>query len=214
MDDNYVCPELNLEAFNCPHCSAYARQVWGHLTYDNGPGYSRISHDTKIAFCDRCHKPSLWAYGIMVHPTNSIAPFPNNDMPDDVKTIYEEARSILNYSPRAAAALLRLALDQLMIHLDAKGDNLNKKIAYLVNQGLPDRISKAFDGIRTIGNDAVHSGEIDLKEQPEIAVMLFKLLNIIVEKTITEKREIDALFERIPDNKKNGILNRDKKPAE
>ena len=49
----------------------------------------------------------------MLIPANSTAPMPNVDMPKCVKELYEEARGIVNKSPRGAAALLRLALDKL-----------------------------------------------------------------------------------------------------
>jgi len=53
----------------------------------------------------------------MIHPRKLTAPIPHSDMPDDVKEIYEEARNISDISPRAAAALLRVALEKLTFHL-------------------------------------------------------------------------------------------------
>lgn len=49
----------------------------------------------------------------MIFPSGSNIPMPHTDMPESVKEIYNEAREIASNSPRAAAALLRLALEKL-----------------------------------------------------------------------------------------------------
>jgi len=38
-------------------------------------------------------------------------------MPEDVRSVYEEARTIAQLSPRSSAALLRVALERLVHHL-------------------------------------------------------------------------------------------------
>ncbi|MBQ7074264.1 hypothetical protein IJM86_04305 [bacterium] len=53
----------------------------------------------------------------MIRPNVSPAPLPNEDMPSDVKEIYEEARQVSAFSPRAAAALLRVSLEKLTANL-------------------------------------------------------------------------------------------------
>lgn len=47
-------------------------------------------------------------------------------MPLEVKVIYDEARAVLNISPRSSAALLRLGLEMLLPHLGAKKKILMK----------------------------------------------------------------------------------------
>jgi len=61
-----------------------------------------------------------------------IAPMPTTDMPNDVKADYEEARSIFSQSPRGSTALLRLAIQKLVIFLGEDGEELNKSIENLV----------------------------------------------------------------------------------
>lgn len=161
-------------------------------------------------FCSRCDKYSLWIDEKMIYPHLSIAPFPVEDMPENVKKDFLEAREIVNKSPRAAAALLRLALQKLMPHLEEEGKNLNKDIGNLVKKGLSPKIQKTLDSVRVIGNDAVHPGQMNLDDNIEIAINLFKLLNIIIEEMITKPKEIDLIFDSLPEDKKTGIINRDK----
>jgi hypothetical protein len=137
---------------------------------------------------------------------------PVQDMPDTVKADYLEAREIAAKSPRGAAALLRLAIQKLASSLDEKkANNLNDNIANLVKQGLPPKVREALDVVRVIGNEAVHPGVIDLKDDINTATALFKLVNIIVERMITEPDEVDALYASLPTSKREAIEKRDGK---
>ena len=134
-------------------------------------------------------------------------------MPPKAKELYEEARQIATASPRAAAALLRCSLEELLKALGEKKGSLNTRIGNLVKQGLPSKfVQKALDIIRVFGNEAgSHVGTIDLsgKDNQETVYKLFNIMNFIVEKTITEPKTIDELTDRIPENKAEGIKNRD-----
>ncbi|MCF6208131.1 MAG: DUF4145 domain-containing protein, partial [Ghiorsea sp.] len=134
---------------------------------------------------------------------------PNMDLPDDIKGDYEEARTIANLSPRGAAALLRLAIQKLCEHLGQSGKNINADIKELVKEGLPPKVQKALDSVRVIGNEAVHPGSIDLKDDLNTVNKLFKLVNFIANKMITEPREIDAIYGSLPQDKIDGINQRD-----
>ena len=70
----------------------------------------------------------------MVYPAKSTAPLANPDMPEEIKADYNEARDILQRSPRGAAALLRLAIQKLCIHVGESGKNPNDDIASLVKR--------------------------------------------------------------------------------
>jgi hypothetical protein len=75
-------------------------------------------------------------------------------------------------------------------------------------QGRSSR-THALDSVRVIGNEAVHPGQIDLRDTPEIAMSLFGLVNFIVEKMITEPKEIDAFYGALPATKLDQIAKRD-----
>ena len=105
---------------------------------------------------------------------------------------------------------MRLALQKLMVHLGESGKNINDDIANLVEKGLPTTIQKALDAVRVIGNNAVHPGELDLKDDAKTAVALFRLVNMIVRVMITQPKEVNALYNKIPSGAKKAIKKRDK----
>ena len=201
----YTAPALNVEAFNCPHCNAFAKQNWSRSLY--GEGYPIANF--RIALCTHCGQPSYWFHDQMIYPNKVTAPLPNVDLPEDIKKNFEEARQIANLSPKGAAALLRLAIQKLCVHLEEPGKDLNKDIGSLVKKGLPVGIQKALDIVRVIGNESVHPGQIDISDDPATTAKLFELVNIIASKMITEPKEIDKLFDGLPDGKKAAIQKRD-----
>ncbi|MEH2508676.1 hypothetical protein V1291_000030 [Nitrobacteraceae bacterium AZCC 1564] len=120
-----------------------------------------------------------------------------------------EAAAIVDQSPRGAAALLRLALQKLMPHLNQKGKNLDHDIGGLVKKGLDPVVQQALDVIRVIGNNAVHPGQIDLKDDKATAEKLFDILNVIVLTMITARKQIAVMFKDLPDGAKAAIAKRD-----
>ena len=101
-----------------------------------------------------------------------------------------------------------------MKELGQEGNNINIDIKELVKNGLPVKIQQALDCLRVYGNEAVHPGEINLKDDKETALVLFEVLNIIVHDMITQPKQIEALFNRLPQSKIEGIKNRDNKELE
>lgn len=130
-------------------------------------------------------------------------------MPEDVLALYNEAASITVKSPRGAAALLRLAIQKLCIHLKEPGKDINTDIGSLVKKGLPELVQQSLDIVRVTGNDAVHPGQIDT-DDAGVVQHLFDLVNIIVENRIAEPKKISGLYQSLPANKLKGIADRDK----
>jgi hypothetical protein len=73
------------------------------------------------------------------------------------------------------------------------------------------RVQKALDTVRVIGNESVHPGEMDLRDDPETAGMLFALVNAIANDMITQPRLRDELYAKLPQAKLYGIAVRDAK---
>jgi len=145
----------------------------------------------------------------MAWPVQNNAPTPNPDLPDDVRLDFDEAGRILRLSPRGAAALLRLAMQKLCKELGGKGKNIDEDIAAFVKGGLDVRIQRSLDIVRVIGNEAVHPGQIDLRDDVATAENLFAVVNIIADAMISQPKHIDEMYAGLPDNKRAAIERRD-----
>jgi hypothetical protein len=211
---NYIPPTLQAKAFNCPRCQVFAQQKWFYLYGANqrdGYGVQYEDREFMVSKCESCGAPTIWHGTAMIYPIHAVGEQPNTDLPEDVRADFEEARLISNFSPRGAAALLRLAIQKLCVHLGQLGKNINSDIAALVASGLPQKVQQALDSVRVIGNDAVHPGTIDLRDDIETVNKLFRLVNFIAHKTITEPREVEEIYNGLPADKLAGIEQRDKR---
>jgi len=204
----YTAPQFKSTSFNCPHCQAFSQHNW-ETAYAGwqGTGMNQIH----FSFCGHCKNYAIWHQGVMIYPEFFGIEVPNIDLEDDIKKDYEEAAEIVQRSPRGAAALLRLAVQRLCKQLGQKGKDVNTDIANLVKEGLPVKIQKALDTVRVTGNEAVHPGILDLRDDQETAQNLFKLINFIAEKMISEPKEVEKLFDSLPEDKKEAIEKRDQK---
>lgn len=206
----YIEPTVYAKSFTCPHCGAISKQDWWHRSF-NGSEYSdEKNNPIRVSTCQHCQKRTLWIYETMYFPDNTNAQFPNPEMPESVKKLYEEAASIHSKSPRGAAALLRLAIQVLCKELGESGDNINGDIANLVKKGLPVIVQQSLDIVRVTGNDAVHPGQIDTDDKDTVG-QLFSLINIIIEYMIALPKKVSGIYSGLPAGKLDGISQRDKK---
>jgi hypothetical protein len=207
----YKPPQSGEEAFNCPHCNAYASQTWSRVRAQplSGGDLTTVP-DLKIVFCTHCKNYTIWRSQEMLYPEYSGVQPPNPDLMDDIKEDYLEATSIANKSPRGAAALLRLCIQKLCKQLGEKGENLNTDIANLVKKGLPIGIQQALDIVRVIGNNAVHPGQIDIKDDRDTAMKLLDLINLIAAVMITQPKQVEKLYNSLPESEREKIQKRDK----
>jgi hypothetical protein len=178
------------------------------VQYKIGPANEVLNAD--VCFCQQCKRYSFWYPDGCVYPLFGSAPVPNADMPEDVKLDYEEARGIVNSSPRGAAALLRLAVQKLCKYLGEPGENINADIASLVRKGLPETVQQALDSVRVVGNNAVHPGQIDFTDNAGIANGLFMMVNFICANRITEPKMISQFYQAtVPIDTQSHIARRD-----
>jgi hypothetical protein len=209
MRSKYVPPARDQSEFHCALCNVFASQRWYKLQVHIGPYW----HATPFAVsvCAHCEQWTYWKDQTMAIPASAPVEIRHTDLPDDCQAEYDEARAVFSESPRAAAALLRLSVQKLMPHLGEKGKNINDDIASLVSKGLPVTVQRALDFCRVIGNNAVHPGEIVLNDTPEVAQQLFTMINFIVEDRITRPREIEVLYNTLPETARLAIEKRDQK---
>jgi hypothetical protein len=218
-------------SFDCPHCGAFARQYSGKTYWWDGEKPDTISTNAAtnrtgevvtnvnhmevvkkfdLYKCEACKRFSIWIGSELVYPKSSQAPKPLDEMPNDVKRDFNEARLVVEDSPRSAAALLRLAIQRLLEHLDADGRSLHQQIGDLVEEGrISPRVQRALDSVRVVGNESVHPGVMDMDDDRETAIALFKLVNTIVDETLRRDRVIEDMYDSLPENKRKGIEDRD-----
>lgn len=218
MKNNIEYPKYHKEAFTCVNCNAYSKQEWNdRVVSSDGTIYNTNQKSNfSVCRCQHCGYLSFWYLEKLAWPLNSSVESPLEEMPDDIKDLYNEARSIIELSPKGACAIIRLALQKLCNRLAGQDEKkkIDGAIKKLVENGLPTSLQKAMDSIRIVGDEAVHPGVINIDDNKELAIAMFRMMNIIVEKMILEPKEIDELYQLMPENKIEGIKNRDKKNVE
>lgn len=162
-----------------------------------------------ISRCHNCDCLAVWIHSDIAWPKVNVANPANPDLPQDIAADYREASAILDSSPRGAAALLRYAIQNLCKHLGANKGNINDDIGYLVGEGLDIRIQRALDIVRVVGNNSVHPGQLDMRDDRETATRLFDLINLIAERMISEPKHIDQMYEALPEADRKKIAKRD-----
>lgn len=217
MSKELPAPGYREPSFICPSCGAFAGMQWHDLLI-NSDAYASLA----LSVCTACSKPSVWTDDLekgrynpmgglfgntraLIFPRLCVAPLAEPDMPDDVKIDFEEARQVYSHSPRAAAALLRLCVQKLCQELLGKKGDIHKQIGELVEKGLPSRVLKAFDTIRIFGNESVHPGTVNLNDTPDVALALFRLLNLAVRHCITEEKELEEIRALTPEAKRRDL---------
>ncbi|MED0902485.1 DUF4145 domain-containing protein [Bacillus nitratireducens] len=153
-----------------------------------------------MSICAICSEYMIWKDDKFIYPNSQTIEDPCTDMPEEVKHLYNEAREVVNLSPKSACALLRLAVERLLIEgLKCPSKNtVNDNINLLREEGkLSAPIDKALTAVRLVGNAAVHAGKINLDDKPEYAYTLFGLLNYIVDDLISRPARAEAFLQTI-----------------
>lgn len=216
MAPRHVAPAFKGEAFTClhPDCQTLATMVWGQTTSNFGR-YGYLSFQFYICRCEHCEQLSIWSTtndrtGTLIFPNAISAPSAHEHLPPDCLVDFEEAREISSRSPRGAAALLRLCLQKLLGHIGGKGEHIDTDIKTLVAQGLDPHIQQALDVIRVTGNNAVHPLEMNHEDDHDSVLVLFEMINFIVEERISRPLKTQDRFANLPEKARLAIEKRDK----
>ena len=182
-----------------------------YLENNDGKYVYREAINLNLSQCYNCSKVAIWVHKNLIFPNKKLGLQPNPDLPPHIAHDFDEARSILGDSPRGAAALLRLCVQKICIHLGEKGKNIDDDIASLVTKGLNPLVQKSLDIVRVIGNEAVHPGVIDLNDDRDTASQLLILINSIADQMISHPKKIEELYGKLPVSKREAIEKRDSK---
>ena len=207
--------EKQRPSIKCPYCHIFSQMDVQEFHFNQEMvslgGIPHFTSSIEVRRCIHCGGKFFYENGELKYPEPAFA-VPEKEMPEDVKILFEEAASISNRSPRAACALLRLAIEQLCNDLNVIGDNIDAKIASLVKRGLTEDLQKALDVVRVVGNNAVHPGQIYFDvDDISTANMLFGLVNIITRRLISEPNSIQSFYNNLPKTIKEHVAKRDKK---
>ncbi len=206
----YYPPKFRDKQFHCVYCNVYSSQSWGQLEYQG----TMTTSGHWFCTCRHCGKNSFWFEKRMLVPSEAPVPPHHQDMPEECIVEYNEARDIVARSPKAAAALMRLGIQKLTAVIGEEGSNINDDIGSLVKKGMPVEVQQALDYCRVIGNNAVHPGELNIDDDPNIAHSLFEMMNFIVEDRITKPKKIDELYNVLPKGALKAVEKRDEKAKE
>lgn len=215
MPIQYIAPQKDLGRYTCPHCGTLSQvkkdqHRFPDDCYSTGHVGISIINRLTIHRCVSCGKKIIWSDDEYIYP-DIVPAEPNPDMPESVMQLYKEAGLIASKSPRAACALLRLAVERLCVELGMKEKNIDANIAELVKKGLSVEVQRALDVLRVVGNKAVHPGQIAFNvDDKATADALMELLNIITDRMISEPKKIEAMYSALPQSTLDAIQRRDK----
>ncbi len=194
----YICPKFNTNVFSCPYCKEPTSQHWLNCAEDIDIFGGEEGNETDITFsqCIECKNLTIWVNEKLVYPFIGVQPPPHPDMPENIRSIYEEAASISHLSPRASCALMRYAIEELIKDLGY----WNKTLFDTINQlNERDKISTAIkEGlniVRLAGNQSMHSKEIIISDSTQVDD-LFILINHIIIELISEPKRIESLLSK------------------
>lgn len=172
---------------------------------------NQLLYNCNVSKCFNCGELTVWIHKKIAYPVNGFKIQADKNMPQHIKQLFDEAGQIVDFSPKGAAALLRLCVQYLCKELGESGKNIDTDIANLVSKGLNPLIQKSLDIVRVIGNESVHPGEINLDDNREIAMKLFELVNLVCHQMITIPKEIGDIYNGLPDKKLKAIEKRNQK---
>lgn len=174
----------------CPHC----KTVSNRFEFDSASfptlekqneirGVITDYEKCSIVYCPICFRATVIINDKIIYPDYLIIK-PNPDMPEDTKSIYLEALSIANKSPRAACALLRLSIDRLVDYLGASKDKkLYEKIREVAKSPL---VEDLLEACRLAGNKAVHPSQVVIEDNDiDLVQNLAEFINVVVDLTIS-----------------------------
>lgn len=231
MAGRYVSPYLNWKGadvprsvtFTCqnPACQTLAPQrldqLWRHQSrYLNlGTEYGCIYATT----CTVCRFGILWVIPVqlsedgetsedyaaawMLHPRHSTTPHCHPEAPPQASELYKEAAEIMVYSQRAAAVLIRCALESLFRE-NFETDAMLGQILAKHEGNMSTQLFEEAELVKLVGNEGAHSDVRVLNLDEDVAEVienLFEFFNSAVEELVAEPAaraaRLEAMQQRV-----------------
>ena len=148
----------------CPHCKTPNRfekatnhndQVLHFWNVNNGlDNHNKV---LSLCRCTNCGGVIIFFGDVMVHPIGSTRPPCPKEVPVNISSDYKESCLVEHLSPKAAAALARRCLQNMLRDMGIKvsSNNLSNEIDEAM-KSLPFHLSDSIDSIRNVGNFATH----------------------------------------------------------
>lgn len=172
--DRFKTQYLSITVVTCPECEKYF-----------------VVADGRNGFCENKH--------FNIYPSGICTKFPEY-VPQAIREDFEEAHSIKDLSPKAAATLARRCLQGIIRDFwGIQKSNLKAAIEEIQDK-IPPLEWNAIDSLRKIGNIGAHmESDVNLiiDIDPNEAEMLLKLIKHLINSWYVEKYETEKLLEDI-----------------
>lgn len=154
----------------------------------------------------------------IIYPNISLIDIePNEDLTNEQKQLFNEAKDIFDISPKAAGALLRSVIERILRDKFPEyskwflGRILSRPE---VKNALSNEIIQLCETCKLIGNDAAHSSMIIYEDESKQEVeLLFELINAIAEELLSKPRKRQEKLDKskeINESKKLKTLSRNR----
>ncbi len=195
MQSPFAPPRLGLPSYDCPHCCEYAQfseldifcRPASDVKSDPESGLNlilleqHITGEPSLFAATRCHNCGgilLWNGDRLYYPTRGAPNSVARDLPSDLQSGYQKACAIIDISPAAASALLRIILQKLCDAMGRQPDGAETYVAFLSRQNLSESQRALLTRTCMRGTQPVQPGVIDEADGMERA---FTLSDLIIE---------------------------------
>ncbi|MBW4042768.1 MAG: DUF4145 domain-containing protein, partial [Acidobacteria bacterium] len=149
----------------------------------------------------------------MVYPLVGPATAPHEDMPEHVRSLYEEARRVAAVSRRAGAGMARTTLEYLLkqvlpeVGVTIKPSDRLDGLLALAEPEVSSGLRKRLEVVRFAGNKSVHveAAPSDVmvlvldEEDEAILGLLFQTVNDLVDELITRRKQTEDAYAMLPE---------------
>lgn len=149
----------------------------------------------------------------IIYPDISLIDMePNEDLTNEQKQLFNEAKDIFDKSPKAAGALLRCVIERILRDKFQEKHSQSLLGSILKDKNVQNELGKEIiqlcESCKLIGNEASHSSLMIYEDESKQEVeLLFELINAIAEELLSKPRKRQEMFDK---SKKLKTLSRNK----